>query len=77
MCVKPDSLDIYGQNIYTLTRNEMRKGSENGTLFGPPLPETLDIYRRKLKKYQKTSKTNCYIEMYVWMFAVNIEQTGV
>ena len=50
-----------GRNIHTWTRNEMRKGSEKGTLFGPP-PTRNPRYLPS--NHKKTSKTNCYTEMY-------------
>ena len=48
---------LFGPNIHTYISNL-------GSFCDPPRPQTLDIYRQKTENHQKTSKTNCYTEMY-------------
>ena len=71
--VKPYSLDkthaIRGIHTYIHFKSEH---------FWPYLHfRILGIYRQKNGKPSKTSKMNCYIEMYVWRNAVNIERKWV
>ena len=77
MYVRPDSLDIYGQTHTYMDTQRNAQRVPKRTLFGPLRVEKHGTHRRNTENHLKTAETNCYIEMYVWMFAVNIDETGV